>query len=151
MVCSRISLVAAFCFLLLRTQLSQASGQFELQINFMQNVNGELQNGNCCEGSSRNPQDRKCVRAQCDTFFKVCLKEYQSRVSPGGPCSFGSSSTPVIGGNTFNLRAGSSNSERRIVLPFSFAWPNIEGKPCFSTFDYAPLQLGSSFNFNTIA
>ncbi|XP_067845550.1 protein jagged-1b [Heptranchias perlo] len=126
MVCRSVSLLAALWFIVLRTQLSLASGQFELQINFMQNINGELQNGNCCEGSSRNPQDRKCVRAQCDTFFKVCLKEYQSRVSPGGPCSFGFSSTPVIGGNTFNLRApggGGGGGERRIVLPFSFAWP----------------------------
>ncbi|XP_048667271.1 protein jagged-1 isoform X3 [Marmota marmota marmota] len=88
----------------------------------MQNVNGELQNGNCC-GGSRNPGDRKCTRDECDTYFKVCLKEYQSRVTAGGPCSFGSGSTPVIGGNTFNLKASRGNDRNRIVLPFSFAWP----------------------------
>ncbi|EMP31745.1 Protein jagged-1 [Chelonia mydas] len=88
----------------------------------MQNVNGELQNGNCCDGP-RNPGDRKCTRDECDTYFKVCLKEYQSRVSAGGPCSFGSGSTPVIGGNTFNLKYNRNNERNRIVLPFSFAWP----------------------------
>lgn len=91
----------------------------------MQNVNGELQNGNCC-GGARNPGDRKCTRDECDTYFKVCLKEYQSRVTAGGPCSFGSGSTPVIGGNTFNLKASRGNDRNRIVLPFSFAWPVSE-------------------------
>lgn len=88
----------------------------------MQNVNGELQNGNCCDGT-RNPGDRKCTRDECDTYFKVCLKEYQSRVTAGGPCSFGSKSTPVIGGNTFNLKYSRNNEKNRIVIPFSFAWP----------------------------
>lgn len=91
----------------------------------MQNVNGELQNGNCC-GGARNPGERKCTRDECDTYFKVCLKEYQSRVTAGGPCSFGSGSTPVIGGNTFNLKASRGNDRNRIVLPFSFAWPVSE-------------------------
>ncbi|MGH0139112.1 UNVERIFIED_CONTAM: hypothetical protein FKN15_030455 [Acipenser sinensis] len=88
----------------------------------MQNVNGELQNGLCCDGS-RNVGDRKCMRDECDTYFKVCLKEYQSRVSAAGPCSFGSGSTPVIGGNTFSLKHIKNKEKARIVLPFSFAWP----------------------------
>lgn len=108
-----------------RWQVCGASGQFELEILSMQNVNGELQNGNCC-GGVRNPGDRKCTRDECDTYFKVCLKEYQSRVTAGGPCSFGSGSTPVIGGNTFNLKASRGNDRNRIVLPFSFAWPVSE-------------------------
>uniref|UniRef100_A0A8C8YJ51 Delta-like protein n=1 Tax=Prolemur simus TaxID=1328070 RepID=A0A8C8YJ51_PROSS len=113
-------LLALLCAL--RAKVCGASGQFELEILSMQNVNGELQNGNCC-GGARTPGDRKCTRDECDTYFKVCLKEYQSRVTAGGPCSFGSGSTPVIGGNTFNLKASRSNDRNRIVLPFSFAWP----------------------------
>lgn len=113
-------LLALLCAL--RAKVCGASGQFELEILSMQNVNGELQNGNCC-GGARNPGDRKCTRDECDTYFKVCLKEYQSRVTAGGPCSFGSGSTPVIGGNTFNLKASRGNDRNRIVLPFSFAWP----------------------------
>ncbi|KAG9344276.1 hypothetical protein JZ751_010945 [Albula glossodonta] len=108
--------------LLLKAKVSEPSGHFELQISSMQNVNGELQNGLCCDGS-RNPADRKCARDECDTYFKVCLKEYQSRVSAAGPCSFGSGSTPVIGGNTFTLKNTMRKERSRIVLPFSFAWP----------------------------
>uniref|UniRef100_A0A3B4ZRG2 Delta-like protein n=1 Tax=Stegastes partitus TaxID=144197 RepID=A0A3B4ZRG2_9TELE len=103
-------------------QVSEGSGQFELQILSMHNVNGELLSGMCCDGA-RNTADRKCTRDECDTFFKVCLKEYQSRVSAAGPCSFGMGSTPVLGGNTFSFKSSVRNDKSRIVLPFSFAWP----------------------------
>ncbi|KAG5830976.1 hypothetical protein ANANG_G00298990 [Anguilla anguilla] len=126
MIRRRSSFFAAFSLhallLCLRAKVSESSGHFELQILSMQNVNGELQNGLCCDGS-RNPADRKCSRDECDTYFKVCLKEYQSRVSAAGPCSFGSGSTPVIGGNTFSLKNTPRKEKSRIVLPFSFAWP----------------------------
>lgn len=102
--------------------MSEGSGQFELQILSMHNVNGELLNGVCCDGA-RNTADRKCTRDECDTFFKVCLKEYQSRVSAAGPCSFGMGSTPVLGGNTFSFKSSVRNDKSRIILPFSFAWP----------------------------
>lgn len=102
--------------------MSEGTGQFELQILSMHNVNGELLNGMCCDGT-RNTADRKCTRDECDTFFKVCLKEYQSRVSAAGPCSFGMGSTPVLGGNTFSFKSSVRNDKSRIILPFSFAWP----------------------------
>uniref|UniRef100_A0A8C1XCF2 Delta-like protein n=1 Tax=Cyprinus carpio TaxID=7962 RepID=A0A8C1XCF2_CYPCA len=102
-------------------QVSDASGHFELEIVSMQNANGELQNGLCCDGE-RNPADRKCTRDECDTYFKVCLKEYQSRVSAAGACSFGTGSTAVLGGNKFSTK-GTRIEKSRIVLPFSFAWP----------------------------
>ncbi|XP_073484368.1 protein jagged-1 [Aquarana catesbeiana] len=108
--------------LCLRVKVSVASGQFELEILSMQNPNGELLNGNCCDGS-RSTVDRKCTMDECDTYFKVCLKEYQSRVSAGGACSFGSGSTPVLGGNSFSLKYSRNSDKNRIVLPFSFAWP----------------------------
>ncbi|KAM4607893.1 protein jagged-1b [Polymixia lowei] len=122
MILRRGSVVAAFllCFL---AKVSEGSGQFELQISSMHNQNGELLSGLCCDGS-RNTADRKCTRDECDTFFKVCLKEYQSRVSAAGPCSFGTGTTPVLGGNTFTFKSSVRNDEKsRIVLPFSFAWP----------------------------
>lgn len=103
-------------------QVSDGSGQFELQILSMHNVNGELLNGMCCDGA-RNTADRKCTRDECNTFFRVCLKEYQSRVYGAGPCSFGMGSTPVLGGNTFSLKSSIRNDKSRITLPFSFAWP----------------------------
>ncbi|KAJ7987368.1 hypothetical protein DPEC_G00325760 [Dallia pectoralis] len=109
-----------WCF---HVEVAEGAGQFELEILSMQNLNGELLTRLCCDGS-RNPADGKCQGDECDTYFKVCLKEYQSRVSAAGPCSFGSGSTPVLGGNTFNLKSSSErNVGSRIVLPFSFAWP----------------------------
>uniref|UniRef100_A0A8C4HS43 Delta-like protein n=1 Tax=Dicentrarchus labrax TaxID=13489 RepID=A0A8C4HS43_DICLA len=87
----------------------------------MQNANGQLQTGSCCDGS-RDATDRRCTVDECDTYFRVCLKEYQLKVSSAGPCSFGTASTPVLGGNTFSLR-GAKSDKARIVLPFSFAWP----------------------------
>lgn len=119
--------------------MASASGQFELEILSVQNVNGVLQNGNCCDGT-RNPGDKKCTRDECDTYFKVCLKEYQSRVTAGGPCSFGSKSTPVIGGNTFNLKYSRNNEKNRIVIPFSFAWP-VSAQPALRC-RVVPLELG---------
>uniref|UniRef100_A0A8C6T0D6 Delta-like protein n=1 Tax=Neogobius melanostomus TaxID=47308 RepID=A0A8C6T0D6_9GOBI len=101
--------------------VSVGSGQFELQILSMHNANGELHSGSCCAGA-RNTADRKCPRSDCDTFFKVCLKEYQSRVSAAGPCSFGMGSTTILGGNTFSFKSANRNDKSRIVLPFSFAW-----------------------------
>ncbi|KAL0983680.1 hypothetical protein UPYG_G00131240 [Umbra pygmaea] len=119
--------VAAFCLhaliLCFHAKVADGSGQFELEILSMHNLNGELLNGLCCGGSQKTA-DGKCRMHECDTYFKVCLKEYQSRVSAAGPCSFGSGSTPVLGGNTFSLkRAASKNERSRIVLSFSFAWP----------------------------
>uniref|UniRef100_A0AAX7UHG0 Delta-like protein n=1 Tax=Astatotilapia calliptera TaxID=8154 RepID=A0AAX7UHG0_ASTCA len=121
MILRRGSVVAAFllCFL---AKVSEGSGQFELQILSMRNANGELLSGVCCDGA-RSGADRKCTRDECNTFFKVCLKEYQSRVSAAGPCSFGMGSTPVLGGNTFSFKSSVRNDKSRIVLPFSFAWP----------------------------
>uniref|UniRef100_A0A8C1PZX8 Delta-like protein n=1 Tax=Cyprinus carpio TaxID=7962 RepID=A0A8C1PZX8_CYPCA len=125
MIVRRSSVFSAFylhAFLLcLPTKVSDASGHFELEIVSMQNAKGELQNGSCCDGE-RNPADRKCTRDECDTYFKVCLKEYQSRVSAAGACSFGTGSTPVLGGNKFSTK-GTRSEKSRIVLPFSFAWP----------------------------
>uniref|UniRef100_A0A7N6A590 Delta-like protein n=1 Tax=Anabas testudineus TaxID=64144 RepID=A0A7N6A590_ANATE len=100
-------------------QVSSASGHFELQILSMQNVNGQLQSGSCCDGP-RDETDRRCTVDECDTYFRVCLKEYQLKVSSAGPCSFGTASTPVLGGNTFSLH---KSDKARMVLPFSFAWP----------------------------
>ncbi|KAG5266890.1 hypothetical protein AALO_G00237430 [Alosa alosa] len=127
MILRRRSVFAAFYYhaflLCLCAKVSDASGQFELQILSMQNVNGELQNGLCCDGT-RNTEDRKCNRDECDTYFKVCLKEYVRRVAAvAGPCSFGTGSTPALGGNTFSSKTTLRNEKSRIVLPFSFAWP----------------------------
>lgn len=92
----------------------------------VENVNGELWDGECCDGT-RNSRDLRCTRDECDTYFKVCLKEYQSEVTTTGLCSFGSRSTGVLGGNIFSFKNAKSNGNKisdvgKIVIPFQFAW-----------------------------
>uniref|UniRef100_A0AAY4ED70 Delta-like protein n=1 Tax=Denticeps clupeoides TaxID=299321 RepID=A0AAY4ED70_9TELE len=118
---------AALCLrallLAVGAQVSDASGQFELQVLAMQNLHGQLQGGGCCDAADRRCAAAAAAAGECDTYFRVCLKEYQTRVAAAGPCSFGTRSTPVLGGNTFSTRGGARSDASRIVLPFSFAWP----------------------------
>ena len=108
----------SFYVFLLVFKVSNASGYFELQINAVQNLRGELSNGSCCSGTRNS--DGTC-RNECETYFRVCLKEYQSRVTTDGPCTFGNTSSPVLGGNTFNYGDGNTNKPS-LLLPFDFAW-----------------------------
>ncbi|KAJ3606455.1 hypothetical protein NHX12_025976 [Muraenolepis orangiensis] len=75
--------------------VSQSTGYFELQLITVENLNGELADGECCDGT-RSPQDRRCSRDECDTYFKICLKEYQIEVVTKGTCTYGSKSTQVV-------------------------------------------------------
>lgn len=119
-------------------------GLFELQIRQVQNSQGLLQNGECCDLPSTGGQ-RCSFSDQCDTFFHACLKEYQTRVAPTGPCTFGSGRTDVLGRNSFSLRhhghgvggagsgggagagGGGDGSSGSIVIRFKFAWPVSAG------------------------
>lgn len=105
------------CYIL---QGVHGSGYFELQVLSMVNHKGELSNGECC-GSvvpGRNPGP--CTR-ECATYFVVCLKEYQSNVTSTGACSFGSTKSPPLGGNSFTL-TDPVRAQANFVLPFTFRW-----------------------------
>lgn len=113
--------------------MSQSTGYFELQLISVENVNGELADGECCDGS-RNSQDLRCTRDECDTYFKVCLKEYQMEVSTTSTCTFGSGSTQVLGGNMLSFKSAKNNPNKvdeagKILIPFQFAWP-VSGISC---------------------
>ncbi|GAA6091283.1 protein jagged-1b isoform X1 [Tachysurus ichikawai] len=98
-----------------------AVGMFELQIRQWQNSLGILHNGQCCDLQSSRGQ--RCPQSdQCDTFFRVCLKEYQARVAPLGTCTFGTGVTPVLGGNSHGMHHHGLEAGR-IVIPFKYAWP----------------------------
>uniref|UniRef100_A0A1A8HC73 Delta-like protein n=1 Tax=Nothobranchius korthausae TaxID=1143690 RepID=A0A1A8HC73_9TELE len=112
-------------FLLLAawTEVSRSTGYFELQLISVENPNGELADGECCDGA-RSSQDLRCSRDECDTYFRVCLKEYQIEVNTGGTCTYGSESTHVLGGNMFSFKSATKNNEAgKVVIPFQFAWP----------------------------
>ncbi|KAK3092241.1 hypothetical protein FSP39_000187 [Pinctada imbricata] len=105
------------CAFLSLINFSVSSGYFEIQITAIQNPRGEISTGECCDGlrdSSGN-----CTEP-CETFFRVCLKEYQNFVSFEGTCTFGNVTTPVLGGNTFSYPL--ENTRTRLKLPFDFAW-----------------------------
>uniref|UniRef100_T1JH01 Notch ligand N-terminal domain-containing protein n=1 Tax=Strigamia maritima TaxID=126957 RepID=T1JH01_STRMM len=101
---------------------AQASGAFEVQILGMQNSRGQLADGKCCGGSSES--DGTCAR-DCSTFFRVCLKEYQEEVSTKGPCTFGNTSSTVLGSNSFTL-ADPDRHSARLVVPFTFRWTGLK-------------------------
>lgn len=112
----------ACCF-----QVSHSTGYFELQLISVENINGELADGECCDGS-RNSEDLRCTRDECDTYFQICLKEYQTEVIHTGTCIYGSGSTQVLGGNTFSLKGAKNNPNKideagKILISFQFAWP----------------------------
>ncbi|XP_067831114.1 protein jagged-1b [Heptranchias perlo] len=110
--------------LILQPQVPRATGIFELQIKSVQNLNGELQTGLCCDGE-RLSHDSRCTLDECDTYFRVCLKEYQVRVLPGGPCILGTGSSTVIGGNSFSIKdkRNYNGNSSKVAIPFHFAWP----------------------------
>ncbi|GFQ72015.1 protein jagged-1a [Trichonephila clavata] len=109
----------AACFLS-TNMLVSATGSFELEVLGIQNTRGELSNGSCCTLPDIRLDNGTCV-GQCRTFFRLCLKEYQTEVSDTGPCTFGNVSTSVVGGNSFSMHA---NPHHHVVLklPFTFRW-----------------------------
>lgn len=107
--------------------MSQSTGYFELQLISVENAKGVLLNGDCCDGERLGPDDR-CDRDECDTYFRVCLKEYQAEVLTTGVCNYGTGTTNVIGGNTFKFKSVKNSQSRnndagKIVIPFQYAWP----------------------------
>ncbi|XP_026143390.1 protein jagged-1b-like isoform X2 [Carassius auratus] len=112
--------------LALQPQVVCAVGTFEVQLRQWVNPQGFLQNGQCCDPQASGGQ--RCSSGdQCDTFFKACLKEYQARVAPTGTCTYGTGTTPVLGGNSHTLHhhgnEGSDSRNGQIVIPFKYAWP----------------------------
>uniref|UniRef100_A0A8C6QC67 Delta-like protein n=1 Tax=Nannospalax galili TaxID=1026970 RepID=A0A8C6QC67_NANGA len=119
------------------TGAARPMGYFELQLSALRNVNGELLSGACCDGDGRTTRAGGCGHDECDTYVRVCLKEYQAKVTPTGPCSYGYGATPVLGGNSFYLppagaagdrararsRIGGDSDPGLVVIPFQFAWP----------------------------
>lgn len=82
------------------------SGVFEIELHHFQNTKGLLTNGHSCSSMTG-----------CRTYFRVCLKNFQTVVSPGG-CIFGNAITPVLGADSFSIQ-----QDARLRLPLNFTWP----------------------------
>lgn len=102
------------------------SGSFEIHLVSLKNIEGEKLDGGCCDGSRTIYRGQSVCLDECDTFFKACLKQYTSYVSSvSGPCTFGESTTAVLGGSsiTFTNTSSSNNGFRNpISIRFTFSW-----------------------------
>uniref|UniRef100_A0A8C9ZE13 Delta-like protein n=1 Tax=Sander lucioperca TaxID=283035 RepID=A0A8C9ZE13_SANLU len=121
-------LFSAFLTPVCSPQVSHSTGYFELQLISVENPKGQLLNGDCCD-AEKSATEGHCGADECDTYFRVCLKEYQTEVTTNGQCTYGSETTKVIGGNTFQFKGGQKTGQNRnndagkVIIPFQFAWP----------------------------
>lgn len=99
--------VALFLFCSLSVPLQVlGSGVFELDLHHFQNTKGLLATG------------LECSMSGCRTYFRVCLKNFQTKVTPGD-CIFGKATTPVLGTDSFSIQ-----QDARLRLPLkNFTWP----------------------------
>lgn len=106
---------------------AQASGFFELQVLGIENPRGELLDGSCC--GARCP-------GLCNTYFRLCLKEYQASVDLTGQCTFGNLTSPLIGGSTFSVK---THPDKLLLLrlPFHFRWTVSAPEPSIGLLKYA--------------
>ncbi|XP_017144221.1 protein serrate isoform X2 [Drosophila miranda] len=115
--CNLIALI-----LILLVHKISAAGNFELEILEISNTNSHLLSGYCCGMPPELRATKTTGCSPCTTAFRLCLKEYQTTeqgasISTG--CSFGNSTTKILGGSSFVL---SDPGVGAIVLPFTFRW-----------------------------
>ena len=116
------------------------TGAFELQLVEVTNIDGILRNGSCCDGKHIfEYESRRCLDP-CETFFRLCVKQYETTQSTTGPCRFGSTSTPVLGENSFKVPLANNKTMKDgrkfsnpVVLPFTFSWM-VSGRFYFNLF-----------------
>ncbi|XP_060727662.1 protein jagged-2 isoform X1 [Tachysurus vachellii] len=118
-----VCLILTFWF-----EVCWASGYVELRVIGVENRNGELASGGCCGGERGTGQGQGCGAVECNTYFRACLKEYQVEVMTSGPCTYGTASSAVVGGNTVRLDGFGNNRNKgnnvgTLIIPFQFAWP----------------------------
>lgn len=122
-------------FILFTFQIT-CSGLFELRLKSFRNDNGVNSLGRCC--SDKLLSSGAC-QGSCKTRFRICLKQYQAEIDTTSSCTFGAAATQILGDNTFNLTATSSQPQKGpsinpIRFPFEFTWPVsilFSSLPCF--------------------
>ncbi|KAG7247418.1 hypothetical protein CRUP_006168, partial [Coryphaenoides rupestris] len=93
--------------------VSRARGYFELQLLSVENLAGELASRACCDGDGDGTREPSVCAGECASYVRVCLKEYQTAVSPTGACTYGSALTGVLGGNTFHFHKSAKHGAGR--------------------------------------
>lgn len=106
------------------------SGVFELRLSSFVNDLARDAEGKCCAAGVGVPssakQGTRCPGV-CRTYFRVCLKHYQTNVDPNPPCTFGDIITPVLGNNSVHLTDNNNINvpgfTNPLRFPFTFSWP----------------------------
>lgn len=94
------------------SQSTLASGVFELRLQRSQrNAPTVDRSGSCCK--NRNGE---CA-ADCNVYFRICLKHFQTYITPDPPCTFGSVQVPPM------LSADVTEKITTLPFPFKFKWP----------------------------
>lgn len=106
------------------SQTAIGSGSFEIHLVSLQNIGGEKIDGECCDGSRTIYRGQRQCLDECDTFFRVCLKQYTQYVSTTGACTFGEFTTAVLGGSsiTFSNTSSPNGFRNPISVRFTFSW-----------------------------
>jgi delta len=78
--------------------------------------------GNCCNRGYRTENNIELCADKCQTFFRVCLKHYQTNIDPSPPCTFGEVITPVFNDSSV-LFKDNNRFDNTIRFPFNFSWP----------------------------
>lgn len=106
------------------SQTAFGAGSFEIHLVSIQNIGGEKLDGDCCDGSRTIYRGQHQCLDECDTFFRVCLKQYSQTVSPTGACTFGEHTTAVLGGSsiTFTNTTSPNGFRNPISIRFTFSW-----------------------------
>lgn len=90
-----------------------SSGLFELRLDsFVNKVNRDA-SGRCCGQPIEG--DQNCDQT-CQTYFRVCFKNYQTNIDTSTECVYGQKLINVADSNDSRLNM-------TIRFPFSFAWP----------------------------
>ncbi|XP_064621649.1 delta-like protein D isoform X2 [Lineus longissimus] len=114
------------CMFLATTIIKKVRGDgiFGLGLETFSNEKGINADGNCCNGVRTSG---KCSQ-RCRTFFRICLKQYQTNISLDGTCTYGSQETPVFGedsAGSFQFPTSLNNTSflNPVQFSFTFAWP----------------------------
>ncbi|RXM93218.1 Delta-like protein D, partial [Acipenser ruthenus] len=123
------------------------SGVFELKLQEFLNKKGVMGNRNCCKAGSNTG----LLQCECKTFFRICLKHYQTTVSPEPPCTYGSAVTPVLGSNSFQVPE--STSDITFTNPtrfaFGFTWPLSVSQDVMNNMESVTSLVNANLNYCT--
>jgi hypothetical protein len=101
-----------------------SSGVFEFRlISFINELSRDAV-GNCCGSGYRVENNIEICSEKCQTFFRVCLKHYQTNIDPSPPCTFGEVTTKAFNDSSVIIKDNALNGlDYTIRFPFNFSWP----------------------------